>query len=260
MSEILSRIGRPNCFTDHPAHTTYPHRCDAKVQQHLRASQKPQALNALKLKKHLSSILDKRLDSLSTLSSILLKIEQTAGDASILGTYETATSVLRNLLADPRLQRDKVESTMEGLEDVVADQREIDEAVEDGGERVRLAAGQEEMDESELKEEMERLEEEEKREREEEKQKKIKEEEETARQRERERIQRQKEEEERQRLAKEREEAERTRKQKEREEEERAKEKELKARDGQQAEAVAEAQQSQQALPAEKEKEAITTS
>lgn len=224
------------------------------MQQHLRASQKPQALNALKLKKHLLSILDKRLDSLSTLSSILLKIEQTAGDASILGTYETATSVLRNLLADPRLQRDRVEGTMEGLEEVVADQREIDEAVKDGGERVRLAAGQEEMDESELKEEMERLEEEERREREEEKQRKLKEEEE----RERERIQRQKDEEERQRLAKEREEAERERKEKEREEAQKAKE--LEAQERQQAEVATEASRGQPTPTAGKEKQAITMS
>lgn len=259
MSGAVKHKRMPKCLTDDQlTRPAWPYRCDAKVQQHLRASQKPQALNALKLKKHLSSILDKRLDSLSTLSSILLKIEQTAGDASILGTYETATSVLRNLLADPRLQRDRVDSTMEGLEEVVADQKEIDEAIKDGGERARLAAGQEEMDETELKEEMERLEEEERREREEEKQRKIKEEEEAAKEKERERVQRQKEEEERQRLAKEREEAERKRKQKEREEEE--KEKELKAKERQQAEAVAEAPHSQPGLPAEKEKEAITTS
>jgi charged multivesicular body protein 7 len=46
--------------------------------------------------------------------------------------YESSTATLRALLADPSLQRDAVERTLDALADANADARELDEAVRAG--------------------------------------------------------------------------------------------------------------------------------
>lgn len=46
--------------------------------------------------------------------------------------YETSTKTLRAALARPELQRDRVDATLEGMAEALADQREIDEAIRVG--------------------------------------------------------------------------------------------------------------------------------
>ena len=137
--------------------------CDLKVTTYLRAKQKSQALASLKQKKALEEVLNKRLGSKTTLDGVILKIEQASGDLAILSSYETSTNVLKKLLSDPKLQIDRVEGTMAGLEDALADQKEIDDAIIQGSKDARRAAnGGEEVDEDaeeqELAQEMARLE------------------------------------------------------------------------------------------------------
>ena len=46
--------------------------------------------------------------------------------------YETSTRTLRTALADPRLQRERVEATMDGMAEALADHREIEDAMKLG--------------------------------------------------------------------------------------------------------------------------------
>lgn len=47
--------------------------------------------------------------------------------------YETSTATLKDLLADPRLQRDHIDQTMENMADALADHKEVEEAIALGG-------------------------------------------------------------------------------------------------------------------------------
>lgn len=67
------------------------------------------------------------------LSAVMLKIEAAESDAAILQAYQSATTSLKSLLAHPSMQRDNVENTMEALQDVLADQKEIEDVVTEGG-------------------------------------------------------------------------------------------------------------------------------
>lgn len=154
-----------------------------KVTDHLKRNQKDLAKSYLRSRRALEELLHKRVDSLATIQTVLLKIETAAGDievrllplfilqspppdwkrlpvsTQILNAYETSTSTLKTLLATPQLQRDHVEATMSGMADVLADQAEIEDVMRSGGEGARnAAAGGVTIDEDELEKEFEELE------------------------------------------------------------------------------------------------------
>jgi charged multivesicular body protein 7 len=139
----------------------------------------------------------------------------------IMQMYSTASSTLRDLLSHPSLQMENVDKTLSEMSDALAEQAEINSAIEAGAEDARRAAmryDDEEVDEKELEDELERLvserkkEEEEQREREERETKLREEKEEEERRR--------REKEERERLAKEKEEEARKREAAKKQEEE----------------------------------------
>jgi charged multivesicular body protein 7 len=72
-------------------------------------------------------------------------------------TYESSTAALRALLADPSLQRDAVERTLDALADANADAQELDEAVRSGMD-VALGVDVSPDDEDEIKAELAALE------------------------------------------------------------------------------------------------------
>jgi charged multivesicular body protein 7 len=47
--------------------------------------------------------------------------------------YETSTATLKELLADPRLQREHIDQTMENMAEALADHRDVEEAIALGG-------------------------------------------------------------------------------------------------------------------------------
>lgn len=49
-----------------------------------------------------------------------------------MSAYETSTNTLKTLLATPSLKIERVEETMENLQQVLADQKDIDDAIEVG--------------------------------------------------------------------------------------------------------------------------------
>lgn len=71
--------------------------------------------------------------------------------------YEASTAVLKNVLSHPSLQRDHVDSTMDALAETMADQKEIDDAIQSGGQLAVSAAGIEEADDDELARELDAL-------------------------------------------------------------------------------------------------------
>lgn len=71
-----------------------------------------------------------------------------------MAAYEQSTSTLKTLLANPLLDRDRVDSTTEALAETLADQHEIDEAIQHGGEVAMGAAGRVDVDEDELEKEL----------------------------------------------------------------------------------------------------------
>ena len=71
-----------------------------------------------------------------------------------MAAYEHSTSTLKALLANPLLDRDRVDSTTEALAETLADQREIDEAIQHGGEVAMSAGGRVAADEDDLEREL----------------------------------------------------------------------------------------------------------
>ena len=81
-------------------------------------------------------MLSKRTLAQENISTVLLKIEAAETDVAIISAYQSATSSLKSLLADPRLQIDQVEDTMDQLQNAIADQKEIEDIITEGGNQV----------------------------------------------------------------------------------------------------------------------------
>ena len=138
-------------------------RRNAKIKEALRAKSQEQAKSYLRSRRGLEELLVKRTGASETLGSVLIKIEQAAGDAEIVAAYDLSADTLKKLLADPSLQTDAVEKTMNNLADAVADQREMDEAI-----RAPMGADADTIDEDEILKELEQLEKDEKKDKKEE--------------------------------------------------------------------------------------------
>ncbi|THH33948.1 hypothetical protein EUX98_g205 [Antrodiella citrinella] len=104
------------------------------IAEALRAKRKEIAMNHLRMRKQLEGLLSKRLASLETLQSTLIRVEAAAGDVEILKSYQTSAATLRAVLAHPMLQRDKVDETMEAMASANEDAREIDDIIRSGTE------------------------------------------------------------------------------------------------------------------------------
>ncbi|KAF9082285.1 hypothetical protein BGX23_012601 [Mortierella sp. AD031] len=109
-----------------------------KARACVKKKQRSQATYALRQRKHLEDVLNKRLKSIDTISSILFRIQSSETDAEVLQSYKLGTSTLASVMAtkdedgQELLRRDKVEATMDRLADVFADQQEVDQAMSDG--------------------------------------------------------------------------------------------------------------------------------
>ncbi|WFD32879.1 hypothetical protein MSPP1_003932 [Malassezia sp. CBS 17886] len=90
---------------------------------------KDSAAAFLRTKKQIDELHAKRVDALSTVAALLLRLEQAAGDAEVMRVYDASAGALRTLLSDPALQRNTVERTLDELADAVGEQEEIHEAI-----------------------------------------------------------------------------------------------------------------------------------
>lgn len=87
------------------------------------------ARSYLRTRKQLEDVHAKRVGALETVNELLLKIEQAVGDAEIMRTYETSAHTIRRILADPVLQPERVDKTMDELAESVARQDEVQSAI-----------------------------------------------------------------------------------------------------------------------------------
>ena len=126
--------------------TAYARR-QTRITSYVRNNQKELALSHLRSKKALLDLLSKRTLAQENLSAVLIKIEAAETDISILSAYQSATITLKSLLAHPNLQRDNVENTLDSLQDVLADQKEIEDAMLERGQHVGLDLAEEDIQE-----------------------------------------------------------------------------------------------------------------
>ncbi|KAL1407281.1 hypothetical protein Q8F55_006702 [Vanrija albida] len=115
--------------------------CQDKAKKQLRAGQRATATSYLRSKKHLDEVLAKRVAAGEQLRGVLRAIDQAKGDAEIMSAYEASTAALSSALADPRLSPERIAATTDALADALADQKEIDDAVQLGGRLATDAAG-----------------------------------------------------------------------------------------------------------------------
>ena len=127
-----------------------------RIAKYVRSNQKNLALSHLRSKKALEDVLSKRTLAYENIHSVLLKIESAESDMAVLSAYSSATASLKSLLSHPSLQRENVENTMDALQDALADQKEIEEIITEGG---KAAVGQD-LVEDEIQEELKAMEEE----------------------------------------------------------------------------------------------------
>jgi len=105
------------------------------------------ALVYLKRRKRLNVILLQRLNSSETLHQILENIEEAHTNKEILEAYQIGTAALKETNKQG-LTLESVEQTLDDLHEVMANQKEIDEA---------LSSGVEVIDDSEVEEELKSL-------------------------------------------------------------------------------------------------------
>ncbi|KAI8360839.1 Snf7-domain-containing protein, partial [Choanephora cucurbitarum] len=90
------------------------------------------ALYCLKRKKNLQQILERRLKSMETMDTILLKIESSQDDLQIVQAFNTGADTLKSLLNDNGLSVESVDEAMSQLQYVLQDQKEIEDAMKMG--------------------------------------------------------------------------------------------------------------------------------
>lgn len=126
--------------------------CTERAKNAVADKQASTAKAHLKTRKILLDVLDKRLGAEHNLSTVLLKLDQVSTDAKLAETYESASAALASVLADPRLQLDRVEKTMDDLQAGVQDAQAIEDAIS------VPAGGADDLDEDEIAAELAELE------------------------------------------------------------------------------------------------------
>lgn len=129
--------------------TQITHR-NEQIKLALRSNSKSQAASYLRSRKALEELLSRRMAARENLTSVVLKIEQALGDAEVMQSYSQASEALRSVLSRPELKIEHVEEVREGLEEGLARQGEVDEAIRGEG----LGEG---VEEEEVQEELEAL-------------------------------------------------------------------------------------------------------
>lgn len=90
----------------------------------------------LKKKKQIGDIIDRRLKTLETMETILLKIEASQNDIQVVKAFNLGADVLRRLLDGKELNVDHVDKTMEKVQETLDDQKEVEEAISAGQEEI----------------------------------------------------------------------------------------------------------------------------
>ncbi|CAO3609117.1 unnamed protein product [Cunninghamella blakesleeana] len=102
---------------------------------HSNKKQKLQALYALKRKKQLEEILDRRLKSLDTIETILLKIDASHNDIQVMQAFNVGADALKHILSDSNITVTSVDETILKMQNALEDQKRIEDAITFGMEQ-----------------------------------------------------------------------------------------------------------------------------
>ncbi|CAO3607728.1 unnamed protein product [Cunninghamella blakesleeana] len=87
--------------------------------------QQPQTLYALRRRKTVIKVLEKKLLSMETMETMLLKMESAKDDMQIVQAFDNGATALKNILNEG-LSMKSVEETMEKIQDIYDDQRDAE--------------------------------------------------------------------------------------------------------------------------------------
>ncbi|RKP08869.1 Snf7-domain-containing protein [Thamnocephalis sphaerospora] len=104
-------------------------RLTQEAKTHLAAQRKPRALGCLSQRRQINALLQKRLGSHDQLETILLRIQQAESDAEVHRAYDQGAHALQSVMREHGLTVDQVDETMMRLEETLADQHEVEEAL-----------------------------------------------------------------------------------------------------------------------------------
>ena len=90
---------------------------------------KSKALFFLKRKKQTMHILEQRQTTINTLQDMLMKIDQCETDKQIIDAYQDGSLVIKNILKEYGLSVDKVQDTMEMVQQTLADADEVQQVM-----------------------------------------------------------------------------------------------------------------------------------
>ncbi|KAJ3300039.1 Charged multivesicular body protein 7 [Borealophlyctis nickersoniae] len=125
-----------------------------QAQERVRNGNKERALYFIRQKKSVTEILKKRLGSAETIEAIVSKIQSAETDAEVLSAYNVGADTLKSVLNQSGLTVEAVENTMDKLQDTLADQAEIDDAMTAGQ---SMVTGSDAIDDAELENELDAL-------------------------------------------------------------------------------------------------------
>ena len=90
------------------------------------------ALYCLKRKKNLIEVLEKRLKSMETMDTILMKIETSKDDIQVVQAFNLGADTLKSLLGQDGLTLESVDEAMEKIQNALENQKEIEDAIYTG--------------------------------------------------------------------------------------------------------------------------------
>ncbi|KAJ3085677.1 hypothetical protein HK102_013941 [Quaeritorhiza haematococci] len=105
-------------------------RTKTDILEKMRVGKKQQAVLLLRQRKGMEKVLTTRLQSLESLDAIIEKIRGAETDVDVLTAYSTGTQTLKSFMEQHGLTVEKADQVMDEVQDALADQREIDEALE----------------------------------------------------------------------------------------------------------------------------------
>ncbi|KAI8919798.1 Snf7-domain-containing protein [Powellomyces hirtus] len=124
-----------------------------QAKDRVRVGQKERALYFIRQKKGVTELLKKRIASLETIEGIIGKIEGAESESEVLAAYQLGSSSLASFMSTSGLTADAVDATMDKLQETLADQAEINDAIESGQNAIIGST----VDTDEIEEELEQL-------------------------------------------------------------------------------------------------------
>ncbi|ORZ09787.1 hypothetical protein BCR42DRAFT_334349 [Absidia repens] len=103
--------------------------------------QKPQALYAVKRKLQLEQILNRRLQSLETMETLLLKIDASHNDIQIIQAFNMGVASLKQIFNDNGLTVTSVDETMLNMQTTLEEHERVEEAMTNGQQYIFTAMG-----------------------------------------------------------------------------------------------------------------------